>query len=302
MSEPFPHPGPTPARTDVESVGGVRLATYHWEPEGDPRAVVQLVHGMGEHAGRYARVAERLVAEGFAVWAHDTRGHGRTAVERGGEQALGRVGAEGWGEFVADIGRVGSAAREAHPGLPLAVVGHSLGSFATQQWLLGASVDVDAAVLSGTAAVDLLEPAVDLDAEMDLSAFNGPFEPARTEFDWLTRDEAVVDAYVADPWCGFSIDAAAVRACFEAGRALADPARVAEVRDDLPVYVVVGDADPLNAGLALVTPVVERLEAAGLSDVTLVAHPGARHEVLNETTRAEVLDGLVAWLDRVLPA
>ncbi len=247
MSEPFPHPGPTPARTDVGSAGGVRLATYHWEPEGDPRAVVQLVHGMGEHAGRYARVAERLVAEGFAVWAHDTRGHGRTAVERGGEQALGRVGAEGWGEFVADIGRVGSAAREAHPGLPLAVVGHSLGSFATQQWLLGASVDVDAAVLSGTAAVDLLEPAVDLDAEMDLSAFNGPFEPARTEFDWLTRDEAVVDAYVADPWCGFQHRRGGGPGLLRGRSRARRPGPVAEVRDDLPVYVVVGDADPLNA-------------------------------------------------------
>lgn len=291
-----------PAQVEIESAGGVRLAGYRWAPAGEPRGIVQLVHGMGEHVGRYGETARRFAAEGYAVWAHDTRGHGRTAVELGGGvEALGKVGAEGWHEFVLDIGRVGAAAREAHPGLPLAVVAHSLGSFAAQQYVVDHSADLDALVLSGTAAIDLLEPAIDLDAEMDLSGFNGPFEPARTDFDWLTRDEAVVDAYVADAWCGFSIDAPAVRAAFEGGRVLAEPERVAQVRDDLPVYVVVGDADPLNAGLALATPVADRFEAAGLSDVTFVAHPGARHEVFNETTRVEVLDGLVAWLDRVLP-
>jgi alpha-beta hydrolase superfamily lysophospholipase len=287
-----------PTRVDFESVGGVTVAAYRWDPVGEPRAIAQLAHGVGEHAERYAPLAHALTAEGYVVYAQDHRGHGNTATS---SEQYGVLGEDGWGLLVEDYARMSKVAVDAHPGLPLALIAHSLGSFAAQQYLLDHSAHVSAVVLSGTAVIDLLEPAMDLDAPMDLSMFNAPFQPQRTDFDWLSRDEAQVDAYIADPRCGFGLDVPGGRAMFVAARQLADPARVSDMRKDLPVYVVVGEMDPVNGGMALVDELVRRYEAAGLQDVTVVSYPEARHEVFNETNRDEVVAGVVAWLDRVLP-
>ena len=287
-----------PTRVDFESEGGVTVAAYEWTPTGPPRAIVQVVHGVGEYALRYRPLVADLLDAGYVVVSHDHRGHGNTATS---EAEFGVLGDNGWQQLELDIGRVGERARRRHPGLPLAVTAHSLGSFASQQWLLDHSGDVEAVVLTGTAVIDLLEPAMDLEAPMDLSGFNAPFQPARTDFDWLSRDEAQVDAYVADPWCGFGLDVAGGKEMFVSARQLADPARVASMRPDLPVYVVVGEQDPVNGGLALVNELVSRYEKAGLADVTLRVWPGARHEVFNETNRDEVVADVLRWLDRHLP-
>jgi alpha-beta hydrolase superfamily lysophospholipase len=182
------------------------------------------------------------------------------------------------------------------------LLGHNMGSFAAQQYVLDSSAELAGLVLSGTTTLDLLEPALDLDGPTDLSAFNAPFAPARTDYDWLSRDEAQVDAYVADPRCGFGLSAPDNKQMFVAARQMADPERLRQLRADLPVYVVVGDADPLNGQLALVHALVQRLEETGLTDVTLQAYEGARHEVFNETNRDEVVADLLGWLDRVVPA
>jgi alpha-beta hydrolase superfamily lysophospholipase len=283
-----------PARVDFASSGGLTVAAYRWDPEGEPHAIAQLAHGVGEYAQRYAPLAEALTRDGYVVYAEDHRGHGNTAAS---PEEYGVLGEDGWGELVADIGRMSAVAVEAHPGLPLALIAHSLGSFAAQQYLLDHSADVSAVVLSGTAVIDLLEPAMDLDAAMDLSMFNAPFQPQRTDFDWLSRDEAQVDAYIADPLCGFGLDIPGGKAMFVAARQLADPDRVAAMRKNLPVYVVVGTMDPVNGGMALVNELVRRYEAAGLEDVTLVSYPNARHEVFNETNRDEVVGAMIEWLD-----
>ncbi len=288
-----------PTRVDFESAGGVKIAAYRWDPAGEPRAIAQLAHGVGEYARRYAPLAEALTADGYVVYAQDHRGHGATATSPGEHGVL---GPDGWGHLVADFGRMSKVAVDAHPGLPLALIAHSLGSFAAQQYLLDHSGDVSAVVLSGTAVIDLLEPAMDLDAPMDLSMFNAPFQPQRTDFDWLSRDEAQVDAYINDPLCGFGLDVAGGKAMFVAARQLADPARVAGMRKDLPVYIVVGELDPVNGGGMLVDELVRRYQEAGLEDVTLVTYPGARHEVFNETNRTEVVAGVLAWLDQELPS
>jgi alpha-beta hydrolase superfamily lysophospholipase len=179
------------------------------------------------------------------------------------------------------------------------VVAHSMGSFATQQFLVDHGSDVDAVALTGTAALDLLEPALDLSSDLDLSAFNTPFQPARTDFDWLSRDESVVDAYIADPLCGFGIDAASVKEMFAGARRLADPDEVARIPHYLPVYLAVGSKDPVNGELTLLWALVDRYRAAGLNDVTVRVYDDGRHEILNEINRAEVIEDLLHWLQRV---
>ena len=286
-----------PTAFTVAASDGAPIATYRWEPSARSRAAVQIVHGLGEHVRRYDHLATTLVAAGFLVQGHDTRGHGST-IAGGAEPGV--IGAAGWNASIDDIGLLLDRLRADAPGVPVVLLGHSMGSFAVQQYLVDHSERVDAVVLSGTAAADLM-PALDADAPMDLSAFNAPFEPARTGYEWLSRDEAQVDAYVADPLCGFGYDVAGTRAVFAGARAAAEPAMVGRIRRDLPIYVVVGDQDPVGNGLARVHALVQRYRDAGLGDVELHVYPGARHEVFNETNRDEVERDLLGWLDRVVP-
>ncbi|MDP7705161.1 alpha/beta fold hydrolase [Mycobacterium sp. TY815] len=289
-----------PIALPFRSADGSRLVGYYWAaPDDRPRVgVVALVHGMGEHVRRYDHLAEILNSHGFEVYGHDHRGHGTSL---GPDQEPGHLGPNGWRALVDDLNLVIARARSDHPDLPVVMLAHSMGSFAAQQFLL--DHQVDGVALTGTAAVDLLEPALnlsgDLSSDLDLSAFNAGFRPARTEFDWLSRDEAIVDAYVADPLCGFGIDTASLKDMFAGARRLADPDQVARMRRDLPVYVAVGSKDPVNGELALLWALVDRYRAAGLDDVTVRVYDEGRHEILNEINRAEVIDDLVQWLRRI---
>jgi alpha-beta hydrolase superfamily lysophospholipase len=280
------------------SADGRQLVGYRWAADGGQTGagVVVLVHGMGEHLRRYDHVASALTAQGFEVCGHDHRGHGASLAA---DDEPGHLGPNGWSALVDDLNQVIAQAKSDHPRLPVVVVAHSMGSFATQQFLLDHGAQVDAVALTGTAALDLLESALDLSSDLDLTAFNTPFQPARTDFDWLSRDESVVDAYLADPLCGFGIDAVSLKDMFAGARRLADPAEVARMPHDLPVYVAVGSKDPVNGALTLLSPLVDRYRAAGLSDVTVRVYDDGRHEILNEINRAEVIDDLLQWLHRV---
>jgi alpha-beta hydrolase superfamily lysophospholipase len=242
---------------------GRQLVGYRWAAhDGRPVVgVVVLVHGMGEHLRRYDHVADALTSAGFAVYGHDHRGHGASLAAT---EEPGRLGRNGWSALVDDLSLVVARAKSDHPGIPVMMVAHSMGSFATQQFLLDHGTEVDAAAFTGTAALDLLEPALDLSADLDLSAFNAGFQPARTDFDWLSRDESIVDAYLADPLCGFGIDAASVKEMFAGARRLADPTDVGRVPHYLPLYVAVGSRDPVNNGLTLLWALVDRYRAAGV--------------------------------------
>ncbi|WP_245843096.1 alpha/beta hydrolase [Mycolicibacterium vulneris] len=261
----------------------------------DGAGVVVLVHGMGEHIRRYEHVAQALTDEGFAVYGYDHRGHGGSI---DGSREPGHLGTNGWSALVDDLTAVIDHARSSHPREPVCIVAHSMGSFAVQQFLLDHGSDVDAVALTGTAALDLLEPALDLSSDLDLSAFNALFQPARTDFDWLSRDEAAVDAYVTDPLCGFGIDAASLKDMFAGARRLADPGQLARIPSDLPVYVAVGSKDPVNAELTLLWALVDRYRSAGLCDVCVRVYDDARHEILNEVNRADVIADLIQWLRR----
>lgn len=280
----------------ITSADGEEVFVYRWVGADDPTAIVQIAHGMGEHAARYKRLGEALVAEGYVVYANDHRGHGRTA---GDPARHGDLGTAGWAGLVDDMSAVTTAAREEHPGRPLVLLGHSMGSFALQQYLLDRSGDIDAAVLSGTSAIDIIAAGIDTTQPADLTAFNAAFEPARTEYDWLSRDEAEVDRYIADPACGFGVDVDGMSEMMAGGAALADPDRLAGIRFDLPIYLFSGDADPLAGGGALIQMVADRYRSSGVADVTVRLYPEARHETLNETNRDEVTADLIEWLGRV---
>ena len=271
---------------------GLRIHVHVWQPAGPPRGVVQIAHGMGEHAGRYAALAEALTARGFAVYAGDHRGHGLSR-----HAAPGHLGEDGWNSLVGDLVTLSETIRERHAGLPLVLLGHSLGSFAAQQYVLHHSHLIDALALAGTTAVDAMLANQAADTGDPLVALNKGFEPARTLFDWLSRDPEAVDAYLADPLCGSSLDAEGMRQVAAASTALAQPRGIPA---HLPVYVLVGDRDPLNAGLALSDLLVDRYRQAGLTDITYRVYPEARHELFNETNRAEVEGDLLAWLERAL--
>jgi len=276
---------------------GTSVHGYRWSGDGAPRAIINLAHGMGEHAARYRRFAEALVGAGYVVYANDHRGHGRTA---GGPERHGDLGAAGWNGLVDDLGSLNQRARGEHPDTPLVMFGHSMGSFALQQFLIEGSAETDAAILCGTSAIDVIGAGIDPDAEVDLSAFNAPFEPAPTEYEWLSRDRDEVDAYVADDACGFGIDAAAARSMLEGTAVAADPAQLAQLRSDLPIYLMSGDADPLAGGGELIELVAQRYRDAGITNVTVARYPDARHEILNETNRDAVTSDVLAWLDRTL--
>jgi alpha-beta hydrolase superfamily lysophospholipase len=279
---------------------GLEIHTYRWADPARPTPVgtIQIAHGMGEHAARYARLAGALTGAGWVVYASDHRGHGRSAGSTEiGDGALGDLGIGGWNGLVDDVGRLNRLIAGEQVG-PRILLGHSMGSFAAQQFVLDHSTDIDGLVLSGTTAVDLAAATFDPDAPADLTALNAGFEPARTPYDWLSRDDAEVDLYVADPLCGFGIDQPATKGLVEAAPRLGDPEALAGIRPDLPVYLVAGSADPLNFELALLELLEQRYRDAGVSDITTDFHQDARHEVFNETNRDEITDHLLAWLRR----
>ena len=289
VSEPVTGSFPSPA-------DGLAVATYRWsDVPGAPRGVVQIAHGLAEHGRRYGRLAAALTAAGLVVAASDHRGHGAST---GPGVPLGGFGAAGFAGFTADIARHGELLREEFAGLPLFLLAHSLGSMGAQSVLLEHPGLYDGVVLSGSTALDgFLAVVQSLPADQPgLAAFNAPFEH-RTGFEWLSRDEAEVDAYVADPLCGFPTEDAIMAGVLATAAATADPERLAALRPDLPVLVVSGSEDPVGgSGGELLERLAERYRAAGLRDVTLRLWPQARHEVFNETNRDEVTAQVVGWL------
>ncbi|MEV6364721.1 alpha/beta hydrolase [Nocardia asteroides] len=270
----------------------ITIHVRSWLPTAaEPVGVVQIAHGMGEHSDRYSHLATMLAGLGYAVYAPDHRGHGYSMFSEPGQ-----LGPDGWNLLVADLVTLTGLLRDRHPGLPLTLFGHSLGSFAVQQYILDHSALVDEVVLCGSTAVDGLFDNI-MAAGGDLTAFfNAAFQPTRTDADWISSDEAQVDAYIADPWCGFAIDETNMASlAATAYQRLADPGTV---RSDLPIYVMVGDRDPLNDSTRLSDLLVQRYRDAGLTDLTYRIYPGARHEVLNEVDRDTVHADLAAWVTR----
>jgi len=277
---------------------GARLQAYRWTSAAAPRAAMIVSHGMGEHALRYRPALAKLIDSGVAIYALDQRGHGATMALSG--RPAGDFGPGGFAAVVDDLAALADRARSEHPGLPLFLLGHSMGSFISQAFLIEHARRIDAAILVGTADVAGLAQSMANEADT-MAALNRPFEPARTPFDWLSRDEAQVDAYIADPLCGFSLVPDSAVQLMSQGEKLADASQLARIPSELPLYILVGDRDVLISHLSRLDALVERYRAAGLRPV-VAKYAGARHEVLNETNRAEVVSELLAWIDQTIGA
>ena len=299
----------------------------HAVPVDAVRAVVVVAHGMAEHGARYARFGEALSARGYAVYAPDHRGHGRTA---GSDDRLGWAGADGWNGMVRDLERLLDLARAAHPGAPLVLFGHSMGSVLAQRVAQRRGGELAGLILSGTmSAAPGLPLAIAAASALALgpgarkpspllkqrfAEFNRPFAASAagaadgaaatdpTGFEWLSRDEAEVRKYADDPWCGFAFSN---RLTLDMLRGYGDvwkPANEACLPKELPVLLFAGERDPVGDQTAAVRALAERYRALGLRDVQTAFYPDARHETLNETNRDEVVRDVLAWLDDQFPA
>jgi len=306
--------------TTSTAADGVVRHIIDWSPdEGTPvRAAIHISHGMAEHCARYARLAERLTAAGFAVSAADHRGHGRTSEDGPARGIFAEV--NGWATAAEDLRDMVRRLREQRPNVPLFLMGHSMGSLLCQQILTdGGEVPklLAGVVLSGTSGKPPFIAAVGrylarferwrlgprgrspLIHALTFQDFNNKFKPTRTECDWLSRDPAEVDKYVADPDCGFQCSVQLWIDVLDAiPQFTSDPAQ-ARVRTDLPMLLFAGDRDPVGEDGKSVQSLADDLKRVGVSDLTCTLYPEARHETLNETNREQVETDLLAWLERV---
>jgi alpha-beta hydrolase superfamily lysophospholipase len=297
---------------ELRADDGQSLLGRRWLPEGPPRATVQIAHGLAEHSARYARIAGALNAAGYAVYANDHRGHGpKTA-----PADLGHFADEGgWDKVVGDLWTLNRRIAAEQAGIPIVFLGHSLGSFLGRSFIAKHSDALAGAALSGSngkpPAIATLGRLIaraerlrlgrrgksQLIFQMWFGDFNKPFKPARTAFDWLSRDEGQVDAYLADPLCGFPFTTQLAIDVLDALPRATGRESLAPIRKDMPLYVFSGERDPVGANIQ---GLIGDLKAAGLSKFTTRIYPDARHEVLNETNRDEVTRDLSAWLDGVV--
>jgi len=299
-----------------KAVDGTDVFTYKWLPD-DVSAVkgaVQIAHGMAEHAARYERFAEALTKAGYAVYANDHRGHGKTA---GTQKNMGYFADEnGWQKVVDDMHTLTGIIKKENPGKPFFLFGHSMGSFLSRHYAMLYGSELTGLILSGTGG----DPGIigkigifvaRLDAKLhgkkaksnimnklSFGAFNNAFKPNRTEYDWLSRDNAEVDKYIHDPWCGGVFTAGFFCDMLGGLGTINRKENISKIPKNLPVYLFSGSKDPVGANTKGVTQVYHTFKCAGIEDVTLKFYGDGRHEMLNEINREEVFQDTIGWLNR----
>jgi alpha-beta hydrolase superfamily lysophospholipase len=297
----------------LQTPDGTGVHVHRWLPDGEVRAVVQISHGMAEHGARYTHVADALNERGYAVYADDHRGHGKTAAT---DDDLGFFAEErGWARVLDDLYRLNRRAVDEHPDVPVFLFGHSMGSFLAQQYLFTFPATIQGLVLSGSglpraraAEAGALLARTEISRQgprgrsLVLAAavsggYNRHFAPTRTDFDWLSRDEDQIDAYVADPHCGFLLTNRMWLDLFSGLRVIRQIERLESVPPEMPIYVFSGEHCAVGDFGAGVERLLDAYAEAGLYHVTSKRYPGGRHEMVNETNRDEVIADLGDWLD-----
>lgn len=299
-------------RNVLKADDGREIPMANWRPAAEraPRAWIQLLHGLGEHAGRYERFAEACNGQDIGVTAHDHRGHGAFATTRGHF-----ADANGWHKVIGDAHTVKQSLLAQHADVPLVVFGHSMGSFIAQDLVMRHPDGIALLVLSGSTfssrselrAAHLLAGLMSLIGKqskspllnkLGFSAFNKPFEPARTELDWLSRDEQAVDRYIADPLCGGGFSNKLWHDLTGGLLRISSVGAIASIPDELPVLIFGGQDDPVGGEKGM-SRLAQAYRRTG-HDVTLKVYPGGRHEMLNEINRDEVTRHVLLWITAYL--
>lgn len=287
-------------------------------PDGAPRAVVQIVHGIADHIERYDDFMRFLADNGIAAVGDDHLGHGRSVTE---PEDLGFFSDEyGWNYAVMDEERLHDIMAEEFPGVPYIFFGHSMGSFLTRTFMIAHPDKYDAAILSGTGHQSkLLVVGGYLMAEAIVSTkgarsdgqklndiafgtYLKTIDNPRTPFDWITRDNDMVDKYVADPFCGFVCKSSLYRDMMGGIYYVTNQKNINQMDKTKPVYFMSGDDDPVGDYGKGVERAYNAFCKAGLHDVKMRLYPGGRHEMLNEINRDEVYTDILAWIDSKLNA
>lgn len=295
------------------SCGQGMIHGCRWEPEGQPKAVLQIVHGIAEHAARYDEFASFMASQGFLVVAEDHMGHGGSI----GDNGIPGYFEGGWFKAVADCHRLLSYTRMEQPDIPYILLGHSMGSFLVRTMLMKyPKCGISAAIVSGTAWMHRGVINTGLAAatlvcktrgdkchdkmlnKMMFGSYNRRIERKRTTYDWLTRDNACVDAYIADPLCGFTVTAGLMRDMLTGLRTIQEPENLSKMKKDLPVLFISGSDDPVGGYGEGVTKAWKEFTKAGMERTDIRLYPLCRHELLNETNKEEVYDFILQWLQK----
>ncbi len=297
--------------------GQHQIFARQWMPETQPpKAVIQIVHGISEYIDRYAPAARFLADQGYLVVGSDHLGHGRTA--SGPEEYGFFAEKKGWHTVSADVRRLRTLMGQKYADLPYFMLGHSMGSFLARTYLIDWPGTLTGAIISGTGQ----EPASLVTAGWHLAnvicktsgprthsklveqiafgAYNKEFTPARTRADWISRDEEIVDAYIADPLCDFMPTAGMFRDMMEGLQYIAKKSNLKKMDPSTPILFFSGDKDPVGQNGKTVLKVVDFFHSAGCEDTVVHLYPGGRHEMLNEINREEVYADILSWLESKL--
>ena len=297
---------------------GAVTVVHHWLPEEDVKGIVLLSHGMAEHATRYERLASLLTAKGIALYAEDHRGHGETAklAEENGTGKFGYLAdKDGFFRVVDDIHEEALMLKKTYPGKKIILFGHSFGSFISQCFIEKYADSIDGVILCGTAgpqkamvgAAKIVggiaaffggrkKPSKFID-KLAFGSYNAKINPVRTPFDWLSRDPAQVDKYIADPWCGFVCTGGFFCDMFAGLTYIHKDSSLKAIPQNLPVHFIDGTADPVGAYAVSVQNLHDIYKANGIKDLSIKLFPEARHELLNETNKEEVEADVLSWIE-----
>ena len=298
-----------------ESACGIQLHGYRWEPEGTPKAIVQIIHGIAEHVARYDDLARYLSDQGYLVVAEDHMGHGKSICD---EVPKGYV-AGGWDAMVEDCCRLMRNMMDEYPGIPYILFGHSMGSFLARSILIKhPDSGIHAAIICGSAWMPGLvlqggklmsgllmkgdnakKPSEQLQSIM-FGGYDKRIENKRTPSDWLTRDDAVVDAYEADPLCGFAPTPALANAMMNGLIRIQKAGNLSRMNKELPVHFIAGAEDPVGNYGEGVRKAAQMFIRSGMKHVSVKLYPGCRHEIHNELNKDEVYKDISAWMDATL--
>ena len=290
---------------------GEELNYIKWSPDEEPAAVIQIIHGMAEHKERYKNFAEFLVKNNITVYIADIRGHG----EHINSSIEGYFHEEnGWNRVVEDTRIFTEKISKENEGKPLFILGHSMGSLLLRDYITKYKTLYSGIILSGTASPvgfkghiakliiknALKKGGKSKNHKLDSLIFgsnNKPFEPSRTKFDWLSRDEEVVDRYIEDEKCGFVCTTKFYDDLLEGLLNLDKNKNLEKIKKDTPVMIFSGEMDPVGGLTKGVKKVYKKYKKIGMKDVTLKFYEDSRHECLNEINKVEVYTDIVNWIN-----